>query len=338
MAKKKFKLDKNAIYVVIILVGLYIFSQQKGLMSVTNIYQTQAAQVPLNPEKILYSYNLDFSLTPLQMCAGQSIKGNLNSNMPNGICSVYYDDGVKGFVLFENVNLDGNGHYSESQIITMPSTYTFRIVCCDASNNCKSSNDVKARVFDCNNPNQDSDGDGYTDKIEIGEGTDPFNSDSHPSLPTDQSGIDCNAICVGYASGRGPVDSPGRCNYPEIYVSPCCCFAGQTTFYACCQRNSDLVTFCSRNGCVQGETELYRYSSESECISECYTSQGYYDSGECGNVVQAMFYDTQPTDFTQASCEAHAQSTCGSTGVYVPTNIGFDRNCCWWDCYVHAGD
>ena len=153
--------------------------------------------------------------------------------------------------------------------------------------------DYNALCYDgrCIEKTKDSDKDGYPDLEELRYDTDPFDADDHPSNITIQN--DCNSRCtsLGYASGRGPFDSMGRCNYPEVgqYLSGnsgniCCCTPSSTGYY-----------------------------SFQQCIS-------------LQNSHSAAFSWRQETDWTQSTCQAYASPRCNAT------NIGFDKNCCWWNC------
>jgi hypothetical protein len=131
-------------------------------------------------------------------------------------------------------------------------------------------------------------------------------------------------------------DNSGNCrvgNDVLLTVNQCNQPPAQTKYYCCLAMG---LKSCYENGCPPAGQQLGIYNSLPECQLNCQNPQqepeGYYNSGECQNVTQAMFSQTQETDYDPTSCKDTAWSTCNAYGEYFPTNIDFARNCCWWDC------
>lgn len=113
---------------------------------------SDAPQTPL-PDKVTptpVSYNLRIDVSPSSICTGDLITGTITSNIYNGVCSIFSNTGA-GYTLLTNANLNANGGYSQSSVISSAGTSTLVAVCCDANNNCKLSNTVTftSRVCDC---------------------------------------------------------------------------------------------------------------------------------------------------------------------------------------------
>ena len=108
--------------------------------------------------------------------------------------------------------------------------------------------DYNALCYDgrCIDKNKDSDNDGYPDLDEYEADTDPFNEDSYPGAEPPSTQGDCNSKCIGlgYVSGRGPFDSFGHCNYPEVgkYLT------SSTAGDVCCCTPADEGTDDQQNG------------------------------------------------------------------------------------------
>ena len=132
---------------VLLLLAYVIYS---GKLQFQNVFQfTQNSFAPLNPDNQYYLYTVAISVAPSNICVGSSVTGTISSNIPNGICTVFVNPNNAGWQIFANVNLDSNGIYSTSQVISVTGTASFRAVCCDSSGNCKTSNDAMITVSTC---------------------------------------------------------------------------------------------------------------------------------------------------------------------------------------------
>lgn len=108
--------------------------------------------VPLNPPTQYYQYSVQLTVNPDRICVGQFATGELNTNIPNGMCSIFVDIG-KGYQLYKNIVLDEDGYYFEANTVGTAGVATFIAVCSDASGNAKISNiDTLVVCSDCTTP------------------------------------------------------------------------------------------------------------------------------------------------------------------------------------------
>ena len=229
----------NKTFIAILIVGaILIYGASQGwFFNISNFstYNQQTVPNPNNLQNQYSGYSVSISLTPTTICIGQTTIGNINSNIPNGVCSIFVKSGSGTWTFYSNANLDANGDYSAtSPILTIPGVINFIAVCCDSQGNCKMSSQINLMVNTCgdndgdgilDNIDPDDDNDGYLDTEEIIAGTDPLDPNSHPT-----SG--CNEQCIleGYASGRGPFESGSSCVYPEVIKY----LAGESGLICCC--------------------------------------------------------------------------------------------------------
>lgn len=149
------KTDNRALIVLgIILIGAAIYFGL-GKVNISQIVQGGGSQ-PLtsSPNDVTdeySSYNILLMLNPNPLCAGNEITGTITSNIPNGVCSIWFNRGL-GWTLFSNVNLDSSGYYQQRGVINATGAANFRAVCCDDEGRCKMSNSAALNVIICNNP------------------------------------------------------------------------------------------------------------------------------------------------------------------------------------------
>ncbi len=85
-------------------------------------------QIPSNPEKQETSYWVSLGMNPSMICVGDTATGEIRSNMPNAYCRIFYNAGTGDNVLMD-VQLDSNGHFSQSQAINSVGQVSFKAVC-----------------------------------------------------------------------------------------------------------------------------------------------------------------------------------------------------------------
>lgn len=237
------------------------------------------------PDKVkeYLSYSVYLTLNPSNMCVGQSSTGTINSNIFNGICSIFIQNSGS-WTLYSNVNLNSNGYYSETQRVDTPGIASFQAVCCDSQDNCKISNQVTLTVRICDNDGDgipddtdpDDDNDGYSDEEEIEAGTDPLDATSHPS------GTGCNAQCIskGFVSGRGPFESGSSCIGTEVIEY----LAGESGLICCCLPEAEPII------CYDSDSGLSPFEEQLKTAGTCTDSTGtYYDSCIDGNHLSELY-------------------------------------------------
>jgi len=290
MAKKQ---DNTIIWIIGIAIIVVILLPKLDFSKFSfNIQNPQTPQ-PLNVQEYL-TYDVSIGLNPTDICAGDFVTGTINSNIPNGVCSIFSDVGV-GYSFLVNINLDYYGDWTGAYPVMSVGTANFMAVCCDAEGNCKLSNIVALTSRACDTdgdgiPDEidlDDDNDGYTDEEEIAAGTNPKDPISHPS----ESGTDpCPVYCQGlgaYSTGSF-VTSPGYCDSPEIS------FPYPIGGYCCCTPTSSPPS--TTYTCGQGEDPQCGGTCPSDysCL-DVYTIDLYIYSCMCVNSNDEVHIDWKPT-------------------------------------------
>jgi len=312
MAKK----DNSIIWIILAigLIGILWYGGQNGWFK--GIFSINMPETPFtpNPDHVpneYVSYYVTLNLNPSNMCVGHSSTGTIDSNIPNGVCSIFSQlSGV--WSLYRNVNLNANGNYSETQRVDTAGVANFRAVCCDASGNCKISSQVSLTVRVCDNDGDgipddidpDDDNDGWTDITEIGAGTNPLDPASHPS--SGETGCSATCIALGYLSGRGPFESGGLCTYPEVIEY----MVGESGLICCCTPVTGGGDFggyasCTAFQIAEGK-EFYVTGAGLNNIDECEAyAQGY--CSQFGSAEPHVFGGVPPgyvtmLDFANPDC------------------------------------
>ncbi len=289
------------------IIGVLIWGGQAGwFKGIINIGggSTQSL-APAQPETEFLTYNVYVSFSPNTLCVGGSTTGSITSNIPTGVCSIFMNTG-SGWNLLLNANLNGAGSYSESRVISAAGQARVRATCCDSSGNCKISNEASLTTTFCAEPPPDGSdesygitcdakcksagfvaGDGFPGLVPsdcvVNDPTEPWvyaslsGSDCCclPAGGGTPPAADCSASCTshGYTGGRGPVDSPGRCEGIELYQyyggTGCCCWSSTTPV--------DCMGYCNGMGYQIGRTFTTTCSqkAQSECGSFGTTVQLY---------------------------------------------------------------
>ena len=311
MAKDK----NNKMYWVIGIILLLIIGFNQGWFK--DIFGKNVTPITPTPEKVVefQTYNVLLSFSPNPMCAGSSMTGSLDTNIPNGECTLFYMG--EGWTPYATFDLNANGDVSASRVIAVAGTVQFQAVCCDAQGNCKISNTVSLTVRICDtdgdgipdNTDPDDDNDGFSDEEEIAAGTNPLDPNSHPGGVSDPCPVYCRGL--GSYSGGRFVTSPGYCTAPEISkVLPpgyCCCMpVQQQTTYTC---GNDADTSCSGScptsySCAQIESETNKWCA-------CLSGSTVHPDWKPG----ATYYNPTPIDVGPEPVVC-SDTDLGITGIY----------------------
>lgn len=149
MAKK----GSNTLLIILVLGGILIFGGTQGwFKSITNsTVNNNQIPNPSNVQNQFSSYQNGLWFSPTTICVGGSSTGNIDTNIPNGKCTIFINNNGVWNVM-KSITLNANGGYSESQTVNVAGTATFNAVCCDSQQNCKISNQASLTVNDCSTP------------------------------------------------------------------------------------------------------------------------------------------------------------------------------------------
>jgi hypothetical protein len=271
----------GAIILVLILANKGYF--QGFSFSINPNSENSVTPVTPTPDKVteFVSYSNILSFSPNPACTGNSVTGSINSNIPNGVCTLFYMG--EGWTPYATFDLNANGDVSASRVIAVPGMVRFQATCCDASGNCKISNEVSLTINVCidsdgdgipDATDPDDDNDGYSDADEIAAGTNPLNPGSHPSTSN------CNSQCMskGFVSGRGPFASGSSCTGTEVIEY----LTGESGLICCCLPTGEGegeefggYASCDAFRAAEGK-EFYVTGAGIDNINECEVyAQGY---------------------------------------------------------------
>jgi hypothetical protein len=173
MSRRKHKRNKfNPIWLLIVLaavlVGAVIYGGITGWFKLTISNVFNQPQAPLSPTTQFLTYNVEISLNPSTICVGDSTTGSIDSNIYNGLCTVYINTG-EGYKFLMNANLDAQGKWSTTVPINSVGQAYFMAACTDGESNYRISNVVTLTSQMCADSNppdgsggQPPSGGGYT--------------------------------------------------------------------------------------------------------------------------------------------------------------------------------
>lgn len=214
------------------------------------------------------SYSASFQVTPSEICRGDYVTVSITTNINNGVCAVFYKTSVTSWQFFNNVQLNGNGDFSQTfgPITLQPETYTARGVCCDTAGNCKMTNDVTLKVDTCGNPTPTPDNDDDGDEVYTCSST--LNGNCH--LGTCPSGSTCksNVVTMNCRCEADATPTPTPV-YTCGSTYPTCGGTCQTGYI--CNR---VISHCS---CLP----IMDHGEEPNTCGEQCQAEGYVTGGYC---------------------------------------------------------
>jgi len=155
MAKKNYMNIFWAILALIIIAGgiyfIYEKVNQNNAGAIILSSATPIATPTPTPETIIvqannYNVGLYFSMT--ELCSGQSTQGHIDSNINNGMCTIYVKN-AESWDIVGTLNLNPAGDFVETINFDNIGTFIYKTVCCDANQNCKMSGEANILVKDC---------------------------------------------------------------------------------------------------------------------------------------------------------------------------------------------
>lgn len=97
-------------------------------------------------------YSVNLSVKPKTICVGEETTGEIETNIPNGLCSIFFNANGNGWFVYKNIQLSSKGKYTEEKEINAAGYAMFRIICCDLEKNCKISDSARVDVDVCEEP------------------------------------------------------------------------------------------------------------------------------------------------------------------------------------------
>lgn len=162
MAKKNnYSMFFMALVFILVAGGLFFAYKEKQSANLGAIVLSGGTTIAVptpTPETITVqslSYNIDFYFSMTEVCSGQQSVGHIDSNINNGMCTIYIENG-NNWDIIGTLNLNPSGDFSESINFDDIGTFTYKTVCCDASQNCKLSGEANILVKDCQQQQEQS--------------------------------------------------------------------------------------------------------------------------------------------------------------------------------------
>jgi hypothetical protein len=243
MTKKKKKKNYNWLWFLVIIVILLalIFVVAFKLDWITQQFIPGGSGTPGDFTNLTSDPDCTLSLDKYEICTGDSVIGTtIDGDNANCFLGVNYNS--RGWQILGYYTLNNEGRYSSSRVLNTSGNYLLAVVCYKDKIPCRT-NDVTLIVRDCGD-------DG---------------SDTTPCY------ISCRGI--GYTSGWGPVDSPGRCITGESYEYfedyACCCSgdAGDDEDYTCYDTDAGYDIY------KKGTCTSYGYSNTDYCYDNGVSTQ-----------------------------------------------------------------
>lgn len=263
-------------------------------MIVFNVFNTADVpiDVPTDPD-----LTVSISLMPNNICVGESTLGRITSNIPNGICSIFWNAG-SGTNLYKNVVLDSSGSWSESNTMSTAGTAIFQVACVSGGRHavsnqatltvtscattttvsspkwrcCMVGREMKCTTSWCNSIQT------YNSEAacELQCGFPDFTTTTTvpgTTTTTIPGPPNCNQACmdeVGSPWGGFPVMDPMECEpgglaIPGPFDMLCCCIMEEPV--VCCNCQGDMI--CMPGFCEQGCFEVDHYLDPDTCIMNC---------------------------------------------------------------------
>ena len=117
-----------------------------------------------NPNEVItqyLQYSAELTINPRTICVDDWVTGSLNTNIPNGVCSVFTHTPTTQWTFLKSAMLDNSGKYSENQQVHSAGTAYFIAVCCDRQSNCRITNTETLTVNVCDGDDSNPEPSGY---------------------------------------------------------------------------------------------------------------------------------------------------------------------------------
>lgn len=327
----------NNTMVIIAIIAIAVFAYGgshgwfKGSFSTINNNEAAATPSPNNNFDEYQSYSVLLSFSPSPGCVGDVITGSIDSNIPNGVCSLFMKTGTD-WQFLQNYNLNANGDVSDANEINTAGTALFRAICCDSSGNCKISNEVSLTINSCSNAASCTDTDGGIMYYVAGKVTTSLGSMYDTCQPNGMDLLEfyCDDLGNQASSGIGCPDgctqsiSGGYCNTPQN--APTCTDSdGGLDFTTAGNCQSSVQKLGFSDGC-ESSTIVKEYYCDTDFTCK-YTTVGCHVGWMCigGKCAQPRCADIiNPT--SQSSCDV---GYCGNGDGcdFVPATLHSPAKC-----------
>jgi hypothetical protein len=199
-------------------------------------------------------YTVSLNFNPNPTCVGDSVMGSIDSNIPNGVCTLFFME--DGWEVYDTFNLDINGDVSASQVISVPGTTNLRAVCCDLNGNCKISNIVDLVVRFCSSPPPESGPEDESWCYDSDAGSEQYNIQGH--CEDSFSSVGYSDTCDGGFNKEYYCGTDNHCYFVKMDCNPGICSNGRCVYQACSSIGRPISqSSCDRGICSTGACKFY---------------------------------------------------------------------------------
>lgn len=356
MAKIK---DSDLQLILVGVVILVLLVKGPSFISGYGFGSTVIPDIVLQLDQEDFSYDIDLSVSPSKICAGDSATGKIESNILNGgHCSIYVDTGT-GFTPFANINLDAFGNYEETVTISTVGQAIFKAACCDAFGKCRVSNAATLTVEACGKP--------YVCCLisKTQYSCVPGSICPGGISPIKQYGsfADCNANCkapvipppCSDTDGGDDVWNYGECTDSDGTTADICPLGNFEDFVSEAYCSGGVCAGASYScnalgaSCYNGECIPWNQDSDGDGWSDLDELEQGSDPNDAGSTpggapncfaectaLQFQFGNYLP-GVDMAGCHAYAEVQCMSlppVGTWHVTDFYYTGECCCWWCDI----